>query len=430
MKIYLSPNTAGRSGGALNGNLRHLGRYIQMELNKAGFKSSFDELWLTLSYPPMYVLPGVVGMEITFKKYYDTFPYSRLNRKYKKIDITLQAPEFSEHFDKEEQKKYEHKFEIEPQFRNISEAELGRILIDKYLETGAIINSKLKKEDTFDFPSFKDTLLDIKQKITSDFLEKINAIQQVEVKDDTLNRAVKIREARQLADKPKDKLIRDLRVYYSGLPNKALYPYDHIYTEIFLSLLAREELMCPTYHHLYIQVAKTIDEALKKSFSIEDWYVNGLAVIDYEKYLSLSDSDKEKIVFQTIVNGIKDIATIDKLDILVIDKVINKIKDKGLDTELVFRTIENEKFKLSVTYFSKSMEEECPVYFNLTDKSTNQTKRKQIGKADNSQIHMWLQKITLTKNQIKVKSSDSIRGQVWLEGKPKDLKFDIEELMR
>lgn len=81
MKIYLSPNTAGRYGGALNGNLRHLDRFIQNELTNSEFKSSFEELWLTLSYPPMYVLPGVVGMEVTFKKYYDTFPYSRLNIK-------------------------------------------------------------------------------------------------------------------------------------------------------------------------------------------------------------------------------------------------------------------------------------------------------------------------------------------------------------
>lgn len=72
MKIYLSQNTAGRYRGGLKGNLQHLNRFIQNELNNSEFKSSFDELWLDLASPPMYVLPGVVGMEITFKKYYDT----------------------------------------------------------------------------------------------------------------------------------------------------------------------------------------------------------------------------------------------------------------------------------------------------------------------------------------------------------------------
>lgn len=430
MKIYLSPNTAGRYGGALNGNLRHLDRFIQNELTNSEFKSSFEELWLTLSYPPMYVLPGVVGMEVTFKKYYDTFPYSRLNRRYKKIDITLKAPEFSEHFDKEEQKKYQHKFEVEPQFKNISEVELGQILIDKYLEAGEIISSKLKKEDIFDFENFKRVLLAIKQKINSDFLQELNTVQKAEVKDDTLNRANKLRSERQKLDKPKNKLIRDLRVYYNGLPNKALYPYDYIYTEIFLNLLAREGLMCPTYHHLYIQVAKTIEEALKNSFSIEDWYVSGISVIDYDKFQTLSDKEKENEVFQTILKGLKDIATIDKLDTNIIDKVANLIKEKGKDTELHFKTIENDNYKLVITYFSRSMEDECPVFFNITDKTKDITRRHEIGKADNSQLFLWLQKITLTNKKIKIKSSDSIRGQVWLKGKPTELEFEIAELLK
>ncbi|CAN5690072.1 hypothetical protein BH10BAC2_BH10BAC2_04260 [soil metagenome] len=75
-------------------------------------------------------------MEKDFKKYYETLPYSRLNRRYKKIEVTLKGPEFSEHFDKQEQKKYKHKFDIEPQFKNIPETDLGKILIDKLLETG------------------------------------------------------------------------------------------------------------------------------------------------------------------------------------------------------------------------------------------------------------------------------------------------------
>jgi hypothetical protein len=430
MKIYLSPNTAGRYGGALNGNLQHLDRFIQNELNNSEFKSSFDELWLTLSYPPMYVLPGVVGMEVTFKKYYDTFPYSRLNRRYKKIEITLKAPEFSEHFDKEEQKEYKHKFEIEPQFKNISEAELGQILIEKFLEAGEIIKSKLKKEDVFDFENYKRVLLVIKQKINFDFLQELNTVQKLEVKDDTLSRANQLRNERQKVDKPKNKLIRDLRVYYNGLPNKALYPYDYIYTEIFLNLLAREGLMCPTYHHLYIQVAKTIEEALKNSFSIEDWYINGLAVINYDKFQTLTDKEKENEVFQTILSGLKDIATIDKLDTNIIDKVANRIKENGTNTELLFKTIENNNYKLVITYFSRSMEDECPVFFNLTDKTKNITKRQQIGKADNSQLFLWFQKISMNNKKIKIKSSDSIRGQVGLKGKPTAFEFDIAELMK
>lgn len=429
MKIYLYPNTVGRYGGKLNGNLEYLDSYIQIELEKSGFQSSFNKFELTLSYPPMYILPGIVGMETTFNNYYETLPYSRLNRKYKTINIVLKAPEFSEHFDKEKQNKYVDKFEIDKQFKNINEVELAKIVIDKFSEAGEIINTKLKKDDVFNYEIFKKLLYKIREEISSDLLLKINSIQEEEVNNSTLQRALKLREDRKLVNKPKNKLIKDLRVYYKDLPNKALYPYDFIYTEIFLNLLIEENLMCPVYHHLYIQVAKTMNEALKNSFS-EDWFMYGLVVFDFEKFKTLTEKQKENKSFEIILSGLKDIAIIDKLDIDTIDRVANKIKEKGLDTELLFKTLENSKYILNITYFSRSIEEQCPIFFNLTDKTSNINKRKQIGKAQTNKIHLWLQKVTLTNKQIKIKSSDSIRGQVWLKGKEASLEFDIAELMK
>jgi hypothetical protein len=430
MKIYLSPNTAGRYGGALNGNLRHLNRYIQSELDSGEFKSSFDELWLTLSYPPMYVLPGVVGMEVDFKKYYDKFPYSRLSRRYKKIDITLKAPEFSEHFDKEEQKKYKHRFEIDSKYQDISETELARVLIEKYLKAGQIIKNKLKKEDIFEYELFNRTLLDIKNTIDSEFLSSLNESQKSQVQDETILRAKKLREERRLSNKTKDKRIRDIRVYYNSLPNKALYPYDYQYTEIFLNILASKEFSCPTYHHLYIQVAKTEEEALKNSFAIEDWYVNGISQIDFENYQKESEDKKEIIVLETLIQGLRDIVEIDKLDETIFEETVDLIKKQGLNTELTYKTVENKNLILTITYYSKSMEEKCPVFFNLTDKNSNVTKRIEIGKAENNQIHMWLQKITLTNKLIKVKSSESVRADVWLKDLPRKMEFEVAEIMK
>ncbi|CAN5690010.1 hypothetical protein BH10BAC2_BH10BAC2_04250 [soil metagenome] len=166
------------------------------------------------------------------------------------------------------------------------------------------------------------------------------------------------------------------------------------------------------------------------SFFFEDWYVNGISVINYNSYLKLTEDGKMKFVFDAIVAGLKDIAILDKLDISKIDKVVKKIEEKGLDTELLYKTFENKKYVLVITYFSRSMEEECPIFFNLTDKSSDQTKRIQIGSADNDQIYLWLQKVTLTNKLIKVKSSNSIRGQVCLKGKPLIIEFEIDKLMK
>jgi hypothetical protein len=291
---------------------------------------------------------------------------------------------------------------------------LAKTLIDKYLEAGEIINSKIKKGDNFDFDQFQATLILIKSKISADFLETINKEQTSKVNDEVLDRAIKIREERKRTNKVKDKKVRDLRVYYNGFPNKALYPYDFQYVEIFRNLLRRSDLLCPTYHHLYVQASKTFEDGLRSSFSIEDWYVNGVSVLDYDKYLKGSESEKEQIVIELISNGLLDIATVDNLDASIIKSITDKVKSTGLETELIFERIENAHHALTITYLSRSMEEQCPIFFNVLDKKANRTNKIQIGRADNFQIYFWLQKVTLTRNKIKVKSSGSIEADVTL----------------
>ncbi len=429
MKIYLSPSTVGRYGGGLKGNLSFLDRIIQERLDNSDFKSSFEELWLTLSYPPMYILPGIVGMEKNFFEFYNKLPNSRLNRRYKKIDITLRAPEFSEHFDKAEQDKYKNTFKIEKQYQKISDVDLAKIFIDKFLQAGQIIKEKLKKDDIFQVDTFNQVLEDLKTEITSDFLNSSSKEQKTQVVDEYIKRALDHRKKRTNANKPKDKPIRDLRVYYNGLPNKALYPYDYQFVEIFMNLLHKNGLMCPTYHHLYIQVGEKEDDCLKNSIPLENWYINGISVINYEDYKDKTEKEKEKFVFNVILRGLEDIFTIDNLDKSILDKVVNQIKKSGLDTELDWKTLENKNYHLRVTYFSKSMEDQCPIYFTLTDKLASKSKRFEIGRADKEQIYYWLQKISLTNSKIKVKSSDSVRADVWLKEKPRTMEFDIKEIM-
>src|SRR5476649_1379232 len=107
---------------------------------------------------------------------------------------------------------------------------------------------------------------------------------------DTLERAINLRAERKKNQKPKDTIIKDLRVYYNSLPPKALYPYDYQYTEIFLNILRNKGLGCPHYHHLYIQAGKTIEDCLIHSVPYDNWYVCGIAVIDYDKYLNQNET--------------------------------------------------------------------------------------------------------------------------------------------
>ncbi|GAB3935147.1 hypothetical protein GCM10028827_36310 [Mucilaginibacter myungsuensis] len=362
-------------------------------------------------------------------KFHETLPSSRLDRRYKQIEVILKAPEFSENEQKADQAKYEHQFDIDDRYKDLSQVDLAKTVIDKYLEAGALITSKLKAEDQFDLETYNRTLLAIREKIDEGFLKETTDRLAAEVKKEAIDKAIALRKERQHSNKIKDKVIRDFRVYLRGVEQKRLYPYDYQYCEIFLNLLRKHNVKFPVYHHIYIGVAGSIDECLEHFKTYDHWQQYGLSVIDYSNYQSETEKGKEKIVFDVIVEGLRDLAAIDHLDKEAIEKVIDEIKIKGLDTELVLSIIESKTHKLTITYFSRDMEEKCPVYFNLLEKATGKLKRKEIGRVNNDQLYFWLQKVTLTKTHIKVKSGNSIAADVSLKDLPRNMEFDIKEFI-
>lgn len=431
MKFSLSYSTAGRYGGfRFRGILKHFDRYIHQRIKEEKFQSSFEKFRLTFAYPPLFMLPKVVQMRKDFLEWYQTLPKSRVLRRYKIIDVIIQLPEFSEHFDLEKQKKYENKYSTEKEYQNLSELELANTLIDKYVEAIELIEPKLNATDSFNASRLKEIIASIKSELSIELLESISNEESEKLEVEILTRAIELRKQRKETTKEANKRIRDLRVYYVDLPKKALYPYDYQYSEIFINLLSKNDLRCPDYHHLYIQVAKTKKEALKKSASMSDWSVNGIATINYEDYKKKNENEKSEIVFNLIYKGLMDIAEIDKLDKELIQKTIEEIKGKGLDTELTYKVKEHKKYKLKITYLARSMEEECPIFFTIEYKETSVKYRVEIGKADKSQIWLWLQRISLTQKKIKIKSSNSIRGNVWLKNKPRQMEFELADIMK
>jgi hypothetical protein len=431
MKLYLSGRTTGIYGGFAK-NLPYFNSYIENYLQLCDFQSTFEEMWVTFAFPPTYVRKGILGMKKEYEEWYSTFnfPYSRLNRRYKKIDLLLKTPEFSESFEFIDKEDEIIRLEIEEKYKGIPRVEIAVLMIDYLIYAGEVVKTKLKKDDIFDFERYRQILIEIKGKISDDFLDTISVSEDEKYQEEKLKSALKERENRRSSIRNKDKVIRDIRIYYKEehIPKNGLYPIEYQYVEIFLNLLQKYRFSTPTYHHLYIQVAPTNEEAFIEMLpQIEDWYIFGVSTFNYKTYQNSDDKIKEEMIFNMIYHGLLDIVEVDNLDLELFQKVVNEIKIKGLDTELTFTTIENERYKLVVTYLSKSREEQCPIYFTLTDKKSNLSSRKEIGKADKSQIYYWLQKITLTRNSIKIQSGNSSWANAWLENKPRFLEFQYSD---
>lgn len=423
MKIYITPITAGIYGGRFYGNLQFFSRFIENEINEKKIKTSFNELWISFYYPRFNKVPQLGEVEFKFNNFYETLPKSTFYRKNKKIEIALKTPEFSKHFESSDSNN-EKKKQVD------DEVELAKYIIDKYLEAGEIIKSKLKTGDEFDYENYTFVLQSLKEKIDQSFLISNNTIQSIKNHDEILNKAMSLRESRKKMNILGNQLIRDIRVYTSGLPKKIFYPYDYQYLEIFLNLLQMNGLMCPIYHHLYIQVANNKEEALKSSIPMADWYTSGIASVDINEYQHANSHDKADIVFNLIIDGLRDIADIDKLDNSVIEKTIEQIKIKGLETELIFKIIENKKYILKITYLSRSIEDECPIFLDISERVTSKSNKIQLTKADNTQLGYLLKTIKLTKTSIKIIASNSVNAQVYLKDKPKSIQINIKDILK
>ncbi|GAA3924694.1 hypothetical protein [Hymenobacter algoricola] len=424
MKIYLSPRTVGISGGGLKGNLQYLDRLIQSELDKSNFQSSFNELWLSLSYPAMYVVPDIVGMEITFNKYYETFPYSRMNRKFKTIDINLKAPEFSEHFQKEEQINYKDKFEIADEYKNIDEPELANVLIDKYFEALQIIKSKLKKDDLFDFETFENVLINIRQKISLEFLITTSKQENISLQKFQIENSEIKRQERKDRKLTSDTLIRDIRLLFDYKLPRTLF-YLNRYADIVLRQLIQKDFKCPHYHHLYISIADTKEEALKRAIVVEDWFAYGIAVLKEDILLKADHSEQQALVLNALKEGLIDIAELDKLDEEKVLAAISEAKEIGVLSEIIYKAKENNKITFTISTKTILGQNEEEIYFTIVDKETDKIAKWKFGQENIFLIGGWFGTINVANKKITIKPRANM--DLVLEGKQKIIEIDVEK---
>lgn len=427
MKISIRRTTLGLYGGGFYGNLRFFGRYIQSVLEIEQFVSTFDELSITLSYPPVNCDKQFASLLPAFQANHVKLPSLRIGRKDRRLDVILPATEFSAYFEEGDKRRDLRQGNISP-VSGFDEVEIAMQLLSKVEWSFDLIEPKLKKGEVFEFDKAKQILSTIRKQLTTEFLEKVDRVQSAENQQSRLERAISLRTIRKDHLRPRQVEVRDLRLYTHGFPPKLLYPFDYIYTEIFLVLLRKNELLCPTFHHLYIHVARSREEALVASMATEDWHEGAVAVLSPEEFDRKSSSEKSTAVFDLIVAGLNDFAELDGLDRSCIAKVVDEVSIRHLETELIHKVVENSSHVLTISYLCKSIEEGSPVFFNLMNKTSLAQKKVQVGTARIDQIPLWIQKVELTKSTIRVFSSDSIRADVYLKGKTRSLELEIETL--
>ncbi|MGE8344079.1 hypothetical protein BSF41_01160 [Flavobacterium sp. ACN2] len=192
-----------------------------------------------------------------------------------------------------------------------------------------IIFAKKKKDDLYNAELVKQVLSLLEAELQNTDLWQLNRECESILRNETLIRRVDERKERENRVIQNEKLIRDLRFYYhfEGIDKLYFAPYSYKFCEKIRAKLREKKFKLPDYTHLYIEVSDSFENALYNAVRAENWFVYGIAVLeDYVGYASKNETEKKRIVFNLIREGLNDIARIDKLDSQILNDVLDEVE--------------------------------------------------------------------------------------------------------
>ena len=326
--------------GSGHNPVENIAPYISSVFWKEQFNSFFEELNLELCFMADMTDSSMRNKE-RFKEYYKRLPIARVYRKYKRIEVKLKAPEITKYIEKEYEDRSKnslfglkkHVPSVVPErYKNLTHADLARMIIDRYLEAGQLIAPKLKPEDNFDHQRYEQILLRMRDLISDEFLAQMKIPIAEWEKHSHRERGLQARELRKTFKRKKNRLIHAFRILKIKLPHEALSPYDLYYEKIFLDVLRRNKLFCNRFNCLFIFAAANEEDAL--SLIDKNSSNTGIAIFNYEKYKSLAEKDKKRAVFDIVCRGLRDVVALEKLDNAIVEEAIEEIKATTLNTEV------------------------------------------------------------------------------------------------
>lgn len=229
--------------------------------------------------------------------------------------------------------------------------------------------------------------------------------------------------------------LRGIRIY-DKFNNEDLLPYRYIYSELFSCLLDNENIESPGYQEIYIMINSTIENAKEDADKIpkEKWFTCTWASINIEEYRILPEKQKDSYVFNAITEGLCNIVSKDSLDKEKIERVISKIKEKGVDTEALYLRKDYKDFTVEIRFkipFNFKLKE-VPLNLYIKNKKTNEWFTEHVADLSLYGLPLVISKISLKENIIKITGRTSAKADITREinNSPKEFSFEISKLKR
>lgn len=223
--------------------------------------------------------------------------------------------------------------------------------------------------------------------------------------------------------------IKGVRVY-PHFENFALHPYAYMYGEIFSTLLRNEKIPSPHYQEIYFSIDKTIEGAKKVLFA-EKWHKYTYSIINIDEYKKKNEKERDQIVFEALCFGLRSIAKEDNLDIQKIERVISTIKEKGVETELVYDEKDHKHFNLKIKYkVLTDHKQKTPFYLQVTNKESGEEATIHIADFQLLWVADSLANMIVKGNEIVIRGKRGVRSG-WTreeEKLPEEFKFNLKDI--
>lgn len=293
--IHFSKSSEGSYGGGLNKPFSHLGRIISDKFLSKNIEFPFKEIEICLAF-------------------------SSLKDSEKTKEWIAKLPHY-----------YRGKTMVRVTLLMIKQEENVADIIELIDKAFGIITSKKKKDDDYDVLKLNEAVSELRKELQETDVVKLDQKYENTVRQERVFKNEQGRVVREQANEDKKKLIYDLRFMFYLPDIELLYfsPYARRFCDNILEKLREKKFRLPGYTHLYIMVSDTFENALHHAVQSESWFVYGIAVLeDHLAYPEKQEIEKKRIVFNLIKQGLKDIAIIDKLDMKILDEVLDELEQK------------------------------------------------------------------------------------------------------
>ncbi|NDV94600.1 hypothetical protein D0T84_06645 [Dysgonomonas sp. 521] len=295
MWIHFSKSSFGIYGGGLKEPFRYFGRIISDKFKKENIELPFEEIEIQLA-----LFSPKAKKDETYTEWYKKLPYYYRGKKMTRVILP-----------------------VEKQKDNLEDVFL---FINKAFE---IITSKKKKDDNYSSDKLKSTLLQLEEELKIVDLWELDSRYENLLRQEIIEKNRQERIIREQTDSEKKRLIYDLRLY-NAIPNteeRYFFPYNSQICEIVYDELRKKKFRLPDYTHILINVSDTFENALHNATRIYNWQGFGVAVYkDYKDFPKKTETEKRRIVFDLIKQGLNDIAEVDKLDKKTLNKVLEEVE--------------------------------------------------------------------------------------------------------